>query len=142
MIDKKTISPLNLTMVLISFAIVFGILIKYIIPIPTTLFSSCSSDVNINLVSISEEELLCSDSKSLQFTIENGVTTEIESLIVVINDQPQEISEKIGKAETYVANIAFQGPINNLKIIPKIKINQEFTICDSESIKRENIKQC
>jgi hypothetical protein len=140
--NKKGFSPITLTVLLIIFALSFGILIKYIIPIPTDVFSSCSSDVNIKLVQISKEELLCSDGSSLQFTIENGVTTEIASLIILINDQPQEVLTTIGKAETYVGKIATIEKINSIEIIPKIILNDEQIICESKSIKRKEIKQC
>jgi hypothetical protein len=141
--NKRGISPLLLTTFLILFAIIFGIIMLSLAKNPALELNTCAVDVNLQFLTIDEFSLLCQDESNIQFTVQNGALTEIESLIITINDQTNiELNQRIEKAGSYVAEIPFKEKVKKIEITPKIKINDKIEECHREKISSKDIPGC
>ena len=153
MINKKAITPLMITILLISLAVAVGVGIMNLGRAQVEQGAECAINIGLHFAQISAQQQLCYDAagKKLSFTVENGVNIKVEGLIVnIIGAQKAESFElneaKIIKAGTYVANIPFDravgGPVKQLKITPKVRPADEEIICQEQALVLENIKDC
>ena len=153
MINKKAITPLMITILLISLAVAVGVGIMNLGRAQVEQGAECAINIGLHFAQISGQQQLCYDAtgKKLSFTVENGVNIKVEGLIAnVIGAQKAESFElndaKIIKAGTYVANIPFDravgGQVKQLKITPKVRPADEEVICQEQALVLENIKDC
>ena len=141
--NKRGISALLLTVFLIIFATIFGITMKFLAGNPTLELKTCAVDVNLEFLSIEDFNLLCYDESNILFTLQNGAITEVESLVININDEKIiQLDQKIEKAGSYVAEIPFQGEVHKIEVTPVIKIKGKIQECGRETITSEDIPQC
>ena len=151
--NKRGVTPLILTFLLISFAVAVGVVVMNLGRAQVEEAAECAVNVNLHFAAVSGENQLCYDSanRRLSFTVENGVNIKVEGLIVnLIGTEKAETFElneaKMIKAGTYVANIPFDrttgGEIKQLKITPKIKPLEEEIICQEQALVLEGVKEC
>jgi hypothetical protein len=141
--NKKALTPVALTSLLILFAILLGLVIMNINTTTSQALDKCTVDVNLQFSTISDAEQLCFDTatQQIKFTIENGATTTIEGLIFQIDTEIIELDAKIGKAATYVGSVPATLP-EEFSITPKIINNDLLKTCSNEILSRKNLPVC
>lgn len=151
--DKRGISPLIATLLLISFAVALGVVIMSFGRAQVELEAQCPINVGLKLSVVGAEEQLCYDAskKELSFTLENGVNIKVEGLIInIIGTQQAESFElndaKIGKAGNYLGKVSYDssasGEIRQIKISPKIIFYDEEQICVDKALVVEKVRGC
>ena len=151
--NKRGISPIIATLLLISFAVALGVVIMNFGRAQVELEAECAIDVGLKLAKISNQEQVCYNTaqKKVQFTVENGVNIPVEGLIVnIIGQNKAETVElnnaKMTKAGTYLGqvnyNAAVSGAIRQVKITPKVILFDAEQICTEKSLILENIRNC
>jgi len=151
--EKKGITPLMATLLLISFAVAVGVVFMNVARAQVEDGAQCAVDVGMKLANIAGSGDFCYDTakQELKFTIENGVNQNIEGLIVnVIGTEKAETFElndaKVIKAGTYVGhvkyNLAAAGTIRQVKISPKVVLYDEELICSEFAVVVESVSNC
>lgn len=148
--DKKAITPLMATFLLISFAVAIGVVIMNLGRAQVEENAQCAVDIGMKLAVIGGNEQLCYDTnaKSLQFTVENGVNIKVVGLIANIIDEQKaesfELDAAIIKAGNYRGNVHYSaaGPLKQVKISPKVILHEEEQICTEQAIVKENVGNC
>lgn len=152
-LDKQGITPLMVTLLLISFAVALGVVIMNFGRAQVETEAECPINIGMKLSSISGVEQLCYDQakKQLSFTVENGVNINVEGLIVnLIGELKAETIElaeaKMGKAGNYMGRIAYDssaaGEIRQIKISPKVLLYDNEEICSEKAVVAESVRAC
>lgn len=150
-INRKGITPIMITLLLISFAVAVGVVIMSLGRAQVEDEAQCPIEIGLKFSIIGGEEQYCYGDSQFSFTIENGVNIKVEGLIVnVIGAQKAETFElndaKLTKAGTYVGKVRFDtavgGEIRQVKITPKVVLYDEEQICTEKSLIVESIKSC
>ncbi len=150
---KKGITPLMATLLLISFAVAVGVVVMNLGSAQVEESAQCPINIGLKLSNIGGEDQLCYDagSKSLKFTLENGVNIKVEGLIVnIIGTEKAESYElndaKVGKAGTYMGKAGYDsgvaGEIRQLKISPKVVLYDTEQICSEQALVAEKVRNC
>lgn len=148
--DKKAITPLMASVLLISFAVAVGVAVMNFGKAQVEDNATCPVSIGVKFAVIGGEEQVCFDSasKELKFTLENGVNVPVNGLVVnVIGTNKAETFEitdaPIAKAGTYLGKVNFQGgEIRQVKISPKIKLDANELICQEQALVAEKIRGC
>ena len=142
--NKKGLSAIAFTGIVIIFAISFGLVMKYVSAGASTQGPSCKVNVGLSFTTISDEKQLCFDGENIQFTIENGAETKILGLEVTLNEETKiDLPDlDIGKVASYVGNVPFSSKPKKVSITPKIKINDVVQSCESKSLNSDDIRDC
>ncbi len=144
-VNRKGITPLMAAFLLLSFAIALGVFLTNLGRAQVEEAAVCP--VNIGLV----EKTICLGNGQLMFLVQNGITTDINGLVVSIigTEQAQTIELSnlaIGKGGIYSNNIAYNqasyGRLRQVKITPKIALYDQEHICTEKAIIKENIVNC
>ncbi len=146
--NKKAVSPLIATVLLIAFAVSLGaVLLTYL-----TSFGACSG-TEIKIPTLSNEPQVCYNTQTnkLEFTVENTGSENVEYLklaltgalsvenIEVERTVPQSDAEKISIDYKFQA----LGKIQKLKITPVVIEGNEEVVCPNQkAITVENIPDC
>ncbi|MBU0470359.1 MAG: hypothetical protein KKA62_02640 [Nanoarchaeota archaeon] len=141
------------TLLLISFAVALGVVIMNFGRAQVESEAECPVNIGLQLSVVSKIEQVCYNSgeNDLFFTVENGVNTEVDGLIVnIIGTEKAETFEmpetRIGKAGVYLGHVSYDqsvsGEIRQVKISPKVKLYEEEEICVDQAIVLEEIKEC
>lgn len=152
-LTKKAITPLMITMLLVSFAVAVGNSVMKFGQAQVEEGAECALDIKLKLSTIGGKEQLCSDAatRRVSFTVENGVNTDVQGLLLsIIGTQKAETFElaqaKMTKAGSYVGTVPYDssdsGPIRQVKITPKIPRQEGELICAEQAIVREQITAC
>ncbi len=150
MVNKKAITPLMATFLLISLAVAVGVVIMNLGRAQVEENAQCAVDIGLKLAVIGGNEQLCYDanSKALKFTVENGVNIKVVGLIANIIDEQNaesfELDAAIIKAGNYQGNVPYRaaGPIKQVKISPKVILHEEEQICTEQAIVKEDVGNC
>jgi hypothetical protein len=150
--NKKGISPLIATFLLISFAVALGVVIMSFGRAQVELEAQCPISIGLIISNIGGEDQFCYDAntKEIKFTLENGVNIKVEGLVFnVIGTQQAEsyeINTPIIKAGTYLGNMKYDssvsGEIRQVKISPKVNLYDEEQICTDKALVIENVRSC
>ncbi len=151
--NKKAITPLMITMLLISFAVAVGTGITRFGEAQLEEGAECAIETKMKLSSISGQEQLCYNSatKKISFTVENGLNINIDGLIInVIGSEKADTFElnnaKMTKAGSYVGNLPYDlevnGEIRQIKLTPKISTPEGEAICVEQAIIAEQVRSC
>jgi len=151
--DKRGISPIIATLLLISFAVAIGIVVMNFGRAQVELEAECAIDIGFKFSNIGGKQQICYNParKDIAFTIENGVNININGLIVnVIGTEKAETFElnnaKIGKAGIYVGHLRYDnlvsGQIRQIKISPKVILFDAEQICVEKALIIEQIRNC
>ncbi|MBI4983370.1 hypothetical protein HZC32_01895 [Candidatus Woesearchaeota archaeon] len=151
--NKKGITPLMATFLLISFAVALGVVIMNFGRAEVEEQAQCPINIGLKFTNIGGEEQLCYNvaEKDLSFTLENGVNIKVDGLVAnVIGTQKAdsfEINEaRIIKAGSYVGHIVYNsgasGEIRQLKITPKVRLYDTEQICTEQALVVEKVRNC
>ncbi len=152
-LDKQGLTPLMVTLLLISFAVALGVVIMNLGRAQVETEAQCPINIGMKLSAIGGVEQLCYDQnkKELSFTVENGVNINVEGLIVnLIGAQKAETIElteaKMGKAGNYMGRVAYDqttaGQIRQIKISPKVLLYDNEEICAEKAVVAESVRDC
>lgn len=150
---KKGVTPLMITLLLISFAVAVGVVIMNFGAAEVEEAAECPINIGLKLAVISGQEQLCYDAakKDIAFTLENGVNIKVEGLIFnAIGNKKAESFElneaKMIKAGNYLGQVAYDssvsGEIQQIKITPKIVLYDAEQICSEQALVVEGIRSC
>lgn len=151
--DKKAISPLIATLLLLSFAVALGVVIMNFGRAQVELEAQCPIDIGLRFAEIGEEQQICYDDakKEVSFIVENGVNIKVSGMIVnTISSEKAETKElpeaKMAKAGSYMGHIPYDTAVNGefrqMKITPKINLYDEEQICLEKSLVVEKLPSC
>jgi FlaG/FlaF family flagellin (archaellin) len=151
MLNKKGMSPLLLTIILIAFAVALGAMIMSWGSNKVYPSKSSCEDAEIVVQKAFGNDLICfnENSDKLKIVVKNSGQTTLSGLIyrkispdLNIRDITLPSSAlEIGKI--YEAEIPHQfGERTHIEIIPQVTNNEQQTICDNKAIIRENISPC
>ena len=166
--SKKAVSPLIATVLLIAFAVALGAVVmnwgrSYVED--TAKFAKeksnteikCSTDVRMDFLKVKDEKRICysnsTDPKYLEFFIENRGMSDIYGLQVnIIGGDEVNITDldlkdnPIKRSRIYkMAELNYTDDINvveQVNIIPKIKIEGAVISCPANSLEIEDINEC
>jgi len=167
---KRGVSPLIATVLLIAFTVALGAVVmnwgrSYVEE--TAAFSrekstteiKCSTDVRLEFLKIRGINQVCYNETTtgvLNFTIENTGTLDIYGLQVnIIGDLSINTTEinlennTIKRAQIYKGNVSYPisgtddvGTIQQVKIVPKTKIEGNIIACPTNALIEEDVKKC
>ena len=151
--NTKGITPLMTTILLISFAVAVGVVIMNFGRASVEEESECSVDPQIQLSNITGKLQICYDfvGKALTFTVENGAVSPVQGLVVnVIGTEKAHTFEindaKMPRAGSYIAKLQYDfavgKAIRQVKITPKIRLQDKEEICVDKAVIVEDIKGC
>jgi len=150
--DKKGITPLMATFLLISFAVAVGVVVMNLGRAQVESEAECPVNIGLEFSVISGEDQICYDAgkNDLSFTLENGINTDVNGLVVNIigaeRAETFEINSKIIKAGVYLGHVNYDssvsGEIRQVKISPKVTLYDEEEVCVDQALVVENIKPC
>lgn len=139
------------TILLVSFAVAVGGVVMSMGRAQAQDAAECPLEVGLSFSEIGGKQQLCYDGASLKFTIENGITLNVEGLVVnIIGAEKAETFDiadaKMSKAGTYVGKLAFDkaisGIIRQVKISPKVSLKGEEAICPDKALIVESVGTC
>lgn len=151
--QKKGITPLMATLLLISFATAVGVVVINFSQAQVEDAAQCVIDINLKIPAVQGKDEICYDGtkKEIIFTVENGVNIKVEGLVVNIIGSEQaetfELNEAtIPKAGVYLGKITYDsttsGEIRQIKISPKIMPYDQELICVEKALIIELVKPC
>jgi len=152
LMNKRGISPLIATLLLISFAVAVGVVIMNFSKAEVEAQAECPIDVNLRFAVINGVEQICYDQNKgeFSFVIENGINTDISGIVVNIigteKAETYESDEALIRAASFVKKISYtseiSGMIRQVKISPKVELQGEIFICPEKSLIAESIPDC
>jgi len=151
--NKKAITPLMATFLLIAFAVALGVTIMNLGSAEVEESAECPISIGLKFSNIGGEDQVCYDlaNKKLKYTLENGINTKVDGLVVnVIGETKAESFDaneaKIIKAGTFLGEVTFDtsasGKIRQVKISPKVVLYDVEQICTEQALVAEEIRNC
>jgi len=167
--NKKGVSPLIATVLLIAFAVALGAVIMnwgrgFVqdrtaeVEKTTEIETSCALDVQLHISEIGGTPEICfggSDTAGyLEFTLENDGRKDIKELGIVIGGQTGIYQNSSLNSSEIIAggaifkNISYDfsqyGPMKYVRFIPKIDIGGVTTVCSGSSLQKdsEELRNC
>ena len=152
--NKKGLSPLVSTIMLVLLAVGIGIIVM--VWGQTQILepgSKCSVDTELEFVTLNGAPQVCYSGKGdigfVEIWVENGVNYKIDSVLVrIIGSKPlnEDVNKQIKKANKEQLLIPYNfdeyGQIKSVEVIPKIKPLSDVLICKEQMITATNIKPC
>ncbi len=148
MFNKKAVSPLIATVLLIAFAVSLGaVLLTYMASL-----GECSG-VSMEIPKLNEESQICynSNTNKLDFTLENSGREDVEYLKVTLtgalNVENIDVDNTFQRSDTGKVSIDYKltylGKLQKIKITPVTIEDNEEVICPSEkTLTVEGIPEC
>ncbi len=146
--NKKAVSPLIATVLLIAFAVSLGaVLLTYL-----TSFGECSG-TEIEIPTLNSEPEVCYNTQTskLEFTVENTGSEDIEYLKLALTGalsvENIEVERTIPQSDTEKISVDYKfqalGNIQKVKITPVVIEGDEEIVCPSQkAITVEGIPDC
>ncbi len=152
-LSKKAITIIMGSVLLISFAVAAGSVFMQLGSAQVEEEAECAVDINLKLAVLGGKDQLCysAPEKKIQFTVENGKNMKVEGLLInTLGTKKALTSElndaKITKAGMYIGSIPYDqtiaGPLQQIKIIPKINLYDEEQICTEKALVIEKVAAC
>ncbi len=151
--NKKAITPLMIAFLLVSFAVAVGVVVMNLGQAQVEEAAQCPINIGLKFSNLGGKEQICFDAniKEIKFTLENGVNIKVEGLIMnTIGSQQAQSFEfneaKVGKAGIYMGKSGYDplvnGEIKQVKITPKVVLEEGEQICGEQALVVESIGAC
>ena len=154
--NKRGISPLIATIILLVFAIGLGVVVMNWGRAHIEAASVCTIDTGLKIVELNKIPELCYSGRGsngyIHFIVENGPKIGIESIqLNVIGKKGvynAEIKEKINIGHSLLKDVPYNfdefGDIRQIKILPKIILypGEPAILCPEQAVSMENIRSC
>ncbi|MGV8169306.1 MAG: hypothetical protein ACP5N3_04590 [Candidatus Nanoarchaeia archaeon] len=151
MLNKKGMSPLLMTIILIALAVALGAMIMSWGSNKTSGDKGSCEDVNLVVQQAFNTDLVCfnQETSKLKMVVKNSGKTSIKSLIyrrinpdMSIRDTVLPASE-MTPGKIYEAEIPYiPGAKVHIEIIPQLMVENELILCDKNAIIKENVPDC
>ncbi len=158
--NKKAISPLMATLVLISFSVGLGAVVmkwgqsyieeraEFVQGVRETI-SSCNS-VSFNLIRVGGVPQICYRGNTVELYIDNGPDVDLVDIHARVvgtegvSTQESLLNAPLKKADAVRTAFAFAnvGKVRQVKLTPKIDIGGEIVFCSQNALVIENIMGC
>jgi len=156
MMNKRGISPLIATILLLVFAIVLGVIVMNWGRAQVEAASKCAVDTGLGIVKLNDIPEICyagsGKSGYIHFIVENGPNINVAGLQLSIigtrNVYNAEIKEEIKEGFSLMKDIPYDfdkfGRIRQIKISPKVVLyaGEKAILCPEQAIVIEDIKIC
>jgi hypothetical protein len=150
---KKGVTPLMAGLVLVSFAIAVGVVVMNLGRAEVEDGAQCPVNVELKFSVIGGKEQACYDQnkKEVYLILENGVNIKVDGLVINIvgknkADSFEQNEAKIGKAGTYIVHQPYDQSVNGdvlqIKVVPKVVLDETEQICTEQALVKEDIKEC
>ena len=155
--NKKAISPLASTIMLIVLAVGVGVVVMNWGRAELEAESKCPVDTQLQLLTLNNEYQLCysgsGDNGIIKATLENGPNTNVHSILITIigsnkpyNTNPADSAIEKGYAAQIVIPYDFTifGDVKQIKITPRIQTYSEEPpmLCPEQAISLTTLRQC
>jgi flagellin-like protein len=148
--NKKGISPVVSTLLLIVFAAVLGIVVMSwgkAAQFEEEAEPASCEDAGVGIISIAGEPQVCHADGILKYTLENTGNSQIESLkISIIADEIEIVDEQKLIMAADIVNLesrfTTKTDIKKIKFTPRITIDGRAVFCPIKGAEIENIKEC
>ena len=151
--NKRGISPLIATFVLLLIAVGLGVIILTVGKAQIESAAQCPVKIDMSLEVLNGKEQLCLDKSNnkIYFLLENGAAVDIKMIrLTAVGEKATYILDLpdsyVKKAAPLMKNIPYDyssyGEIKKLKLIPIINLYQEDMVCAGQAIVREKIRDC
>ena len=153
--NKKAVSPLIATLLLIFAAVVLGVLVMNWGRAQVEAGAKCSVVTDMKFIEIGGVDQICysaAEKGFIEFTVENGVNVDIEKLhFRVIGSKKVYATELTGVIEkagalkqTVPYNGRLFGEVKQVKITPKIILypGDPAILCEEQAIVAEKVRKC
>jgi len=151
MLNKKAMSPLLLTIILIAFAVALGAMIMSWGSSKVQIQNGSCDSVNLVVQKAFDSDLICYNVNTgkLKIVVKNAGKQKILEVVyrkinpdLSIRDIALPYSE-IEPGRAYEAEIPYQpGGKVHIELIPKINVEDVPTLCDDKAIIKETIPPC
>ena len=151
--NKKGISPLISTLLLIFFATALGVVVMswgktaQLEEMEVETDEITCSGVGLDVLRINEEPQLCFMDGMLKYTLENTGSAAIDSIkLFIIGDEIEklDIDNPIEPADIVSLDTSYQttATIKKVKITPSILIGLEKEFCPKKGVEIDSINEC
>jgi len=156
MMNKRGISPLIATILLLFLAIGLGIIVMNWGRAQVEAASKCSVDIGMKIVELNNIPEICYSGKGadgyIHFIVENGPNIDVTGLQIRVvgtrNIYNTEINEQIKAGYSLMRDMPYDfnqfGGIRQVKISPKVILypGESAILCPEQAIIAENIRSC
>jgi len=153
LMDKRGMSPLIATLLLIAFAVAIGVVIMNFGRAQVEMEAECTINIGLKFSEVGGEEQFCLDraKNQLFLIVENGINIKVEGLIVNIIGSKKAITHeladaKMEKAGVYMKYLTYDieeiGELRQIKVVPKVKMYDEELVCQEKAIVLEEVRDC
>ena len=147
--NKKGISPLISTLLLIFFAAALGIVVMSwgkTAQLEEIEEVTCDR-VGLDIIKVGEEPQLCHSNGVLKYTLENTGAIAIDGIkLFVIGNEIEKIEQDAYVAPADIVNLesAYQTKttIKKVKITPRIIVGEGREFCPKKGVEIDSIKEC
>ena len=151
--NKKGISPLLATFMLIILAIGLGVVVMNFGRAQIEIAAQCAVDIGLQVVQLNDKPQVCFDraKSQLSFIVENGRQIPVESLKLRVIGQKQVFNQDVPESSierlgTLLKNVPFDltayGEIRQVRFTPEITLYDEKIVCTEQAIAIEDIRDC
>ena len=153
--SRKAVSPLVATVLLIAFAVALGAVVmnwgKQQVETHVEELEACR-DVSMRWYLLNEKEQICYTDSKLVFTVENGVTTNVNDLkLIVVGLSEIYVKDRtrlgLKKGDIRTAELDYElakyGEPQEIRLIPVIDVDEESVVCSANSaLKKQMPERC
>lgn len=153
MMNKKGVSPLIATFMLIILAIGLGVVVMNFGRAQIEIAAQCAVNIGLQVVQLNDKPQVCFDRAKSQlfFIVENGRQIPVESIKLrvigqkeVLNQEiPESSMERLGTLLKYVPyDLVAYGEIRQVRFTPEVNLYDEKILCSEQAIAVEDIREC
>jgi hypothetical protein len=149
--NNRGITPLISTILLISFAVLLGIIVMNWgrTTIASQQETKSCTESGLDIVAINDVSEICYHSNSIRFTVENQGQTKISGFVISVlgetGIQQFEIEQNMDIGEIDEITTQFDtsvGSIRKIKIVPKITGNGAAYVCPKSGVDIDQVALC
>lgn len=154
--NKRGVSPLIATMLLLFFALGLGVIVMNWGRSQIEAASTCAIDIGFHMIELNNIEEICYAGRGtegyIHFIVENGPSIDIEGVQLSIIGSKKiynlELKDKIKTGYSLLKDIPYDfdnfGSIRQIKISPKIILyeGESTLLCPEQALTIENIRSC
>ena len=151
--NKKGVSPLIATSMLIVLAVGLGVVVMNFGRAQIEIAAQCAVDIGLQITQLNKKPQVCfaREKNELFFIAENGRQIPVESLklriigqkSVLNQDVPESSMERLGTVLKYIPyDLAAYGEIRQVRFTPEVTLYDEKILCSEQAIIMEDIRDC
>jgi flagellin-like protein len=145
--NKKGISPLVSTLLLIFFAVALGLVVmSWGKTAQIEEIEASCDEIDLDIITINDESQICTAEGKLKFTLENTGSVKINGVkLFIISNEIEKIDLEADIPAADIVNLetAYSSTqIQKIKITPKVSDHLQEEFCAKKGVELENINEC